>query len=164
MTDSADSISADDRTLIIGLAGRQRMTEWPSLPSELIAVGDGETFYALERDGDRVAFVETQRGHRVPQITFTLVLDAVRYLMFELSDRLPVPSSAYAPGSSYTADGEDWVLRWPEGQAVSPGGRLRPEIAREFSWVATADPADIAGRRVPISRMTDPNDPSTAGE
>lgn len=158
MTDD-DSISADHRALIVTLAGRHRMTEWPAGPATLIAVGDAETFYELTRESDQIAFVETQRGHRVVQVLFATAADAVRFMVFVLSDRLPVPAPGFAPGSGYAADGADWVLHWPEGQAVSPGGRLQADEAREFSWVATADPADIAYRRVPILRMPEPRDP-----
>jgi hypothetical protein len=131
-------ISPDVRQLIRTLAARHRMTEWPGGAGTLIAVGDAETFYELADEGAQIAFVETQRGHRVVQVIFTTVLDAVRYLVFVLSDRLPVPSPAYAPGCAYAQEGEDWVLHWPGGQAVSPGGRLDPDMARQFSWVATA--------------------------
>lgn len=146
-------ISANDRALIITLAGRQGMTEWPPPSGGLISVGDAETFYELVREGDRISFVVTQRGSSIPEITFSTTADAVRFTVFRLSDRLPVPSPAFAPGSAYAADGDDWVLNWPGGRAVSPGGRLDPEKAREFSWVVTADPADIAARRVPVLRV-----------
>lgn len=150
-----DEIPADHRALIVAQAERRGMTEWSSPSGTLVAVGDAETFYELVRDGDRIAFVVTQRSHAVPQIVFGSVADAVRYLVFVLSDRIAVPPPAFAPGSSYTAVGDDRVLRWPGGEAVSPGGRVDPETAREFTWVATADPADIAARRVPVLRVAD---------
>ncbi len=149
-------LSPDHRALIVTLAGRGQLTEWPSPPGTLVSVGDAETFFELVQEGGGIAFVETQRGHGVVQVRFTTVIDAVRFLVFWLSDRLPVPSPAFAPGSAYAAEGEDRVLTWPGGRAVSPAGRLDPERAREFSWVATADPADIAARRVPILKVAGP--------
>jgi hypothetical protein len=160
MTDD-ERIPAGHRTLIVAQAARRGMTEWSGAPRTLIAVGDAETFYELVHEGNQIAYVETQRGHGVVQALFTTVADAVRYLVFVLSDRLPVPSPGWAPRSAYAADGEDWILRWPGGQAISPRGRLPVETAREFSWVATADPVHIALRRVPILRVASPPDGSS---
>lgn len=153
-----DEISADDRGLIVTLAERHRMTEWPNPPGTLISVGDFETFYWLMHEGGGIAFVETQRGHAVVQVRFSTVVDAVRFMVLELSDRFHVPSPAFAPGSAYAAEGDDWVLTWPGGRAVSPGGRLDPEKAREFSWVAAENPADIAAHRVPVLKVADPRE------
>lgn len=160
---TAEEIAADDRALIITLAEQHQMTEWQRPSGTLISVGDAETFYGLVHEGDGIAFVETQRGHDVVQVRFATLDDAVRYLVFELSDRLPIPSPSFAPGSTYAVQGEDWALTWPGGRAVSPGGRLDPEKAREFSWVATAEPADIADRRVPVLRLRDPLDDRGSG-
>lgn len=158
MTELADPIRGRDRELIVAQAERQGMHELRRPPRTPIAVGDGETSYELDCEGDGVVYVETQRGHRVPQLVFTNVDDAVRFLVFLLSGRLSVPSPGFAPGAAYDADGEDRVLTWRGGRAVSPGGRLDPGRAREFSWVATTDPADIAARRVPILRVADRHD------
>ena len=155
MTD--EEISADDRALIVALAERHRMTEWPNPPGTLISVGDAEIFYGLVHEGGGVAFVETDRGYAVVRVRFGAVADAVRFMVFELSDRFHVPSSAFAPGSAYAADGDGWVLTWPGGHAVSPGGRLDPEKAREFSWVARLAPADIAARRIPVLKVANPH-------
>jgi len=150
MPASESQIRADDRALILALAGRSRMTEWGASPDTLIAVGDAETFYELVRDGDQVAFVEVQRGYRSTQARFSSVTDAVRFLVFTLADQrsgpewLPIRHADFAPGTAYAPADGDWVLSWPGGQAVSPHRRVRPETAREFSWVATAAPADIA--------------------
>jgi hypothetical protein len=154
-----EEVSAEHRALICTLAQRHGMTEWQSPPGTLISVGDAETFFELVRDGGGIAFVETQRGHAMVKVRFRTVLDAVRFMVLELSDRFQVPSPAFAPGSAYAAaaEGEDRVLTWPGGRAVSPGGRLDPERAREFSWVATVDPADIAARRIPILKVTEPD-------
>lgn len=148
-------VSAEDRALIVALAERQGMHELRRPPQTPIAVGDGETAYELDRAGDRVMFVEIQRGSRDTQVVFTDLAAAVRFLVFVLADRFPVPSPGFAPGSGYAPEGEDRVLTWSGGRAVSPGGRLDPEQAREFSWVANADPADIAARRVPVLKVPD---------
>lgn len=151
-------VSGDDRALIVALAERQGMHELRRPPQTPIAVGDGETAYELAPAADRVAFVEIQRGSRDTQVIFMELDAAVRFLVFVLADRFPVPSPGFPPGSDYAVEGEDRVLTWPGGRAVSPGGRLDPEQAREFSWVATADPADIAARRVPILKVPGPQD------
>jgi hypothetical protein len=150
MADSTGSIGREDRELILALAARLRMTEWAASPGTLVAVGDGETFYELVRDGNDVAFVEVQRGRRSIQARFDSVADAVRFLVFTLADQrsgpewTPIEHTDFAPGTAYAPVDEDWVLRWPGGRAVSPHRRLPPATARDFSWVATASPADIA--------------------
>jgi hypothetical protein len=137
MTGAPDLIPPRTWVFIVQLAARRGMTEWSTPPDTLMAVGDGETFYELVRDGDRIAFVEVQRGHRVVQIRFAGTADAVRYLMFALSDQYSAQPRRFAPGTMYAPDGEDWILRWPGGQATSPGGRLSVVRARAFSWIVT---------------------------
>ena len=155
-TDPLHPVRPRDRKLIVALAERQGMHELGRPPRTPIAVGDGETAYELDREGDRIAFVEVQRGHRVPKLVFDQTAAAVRFLVFVLSDRFHVPAPGFAPGSTYATEGEDRVLTWPGGRAVSPGGRLDSEQAREFSWVADAEPADIARRRIPLLRLDAP--------
>ena len=151
-----EEVSADDRALIVALAERQGMHELRGPPETPIAVGDGETAYELDRTSEQIAFVEIQRGSREIRVVFLELGAAIRFLVFVLSDRPRVPSPGFAPGSDYVEDGQDRVLTWPGGRAVSPGGRLHPEQAREFSWVATAKPVDIAARRIPILKVKDP--------
>ena len=146
-------VSADNRALIVALAERQGMHELRRPPETVMAVGDGETAYELDRVGGQVAFVEIQRASRNPWVVFDDLAVAVRFLVYVLAERYRVPSLGFPPGAGYAADGKDLVLTWPGGRAVSPDGRLDPERAREFSWVATADPADIAHRRVPVLRL-----------
>ena len=147
MTDTPDPITPEDRELFRTLAGRLGMTEWPGDPDTLVAVGDGETFYELVRDEDRLAFAEVRRGHRVVEVRFETAADAARYLAFVLSGQWPAQRQDFAPGAAYAPDGDDWVLRWPGGRATSPAGRLSAARARAFSWVATATPDEIATNR-----------------
>jgi hypothetical protein len=150
MTDAMGPIAAEDRELILTLAERCGMTEWSARRGTLISVGDFEIYYDLVADGEHVDFVRTSRGARSTTARFQSVTDAVRFLVFTLADSrggpewTPITHAGFAPGTAYAPSGEDWVLTWPGGRAVSPRRRLGPETAREFSWVASASPADIA--------------------
>ena len=147
MTDASSVIPSDARALILRLAARHGMTESSRPPDTLLAVGDGETFYELVRDGDRTAFVEVQRGHRRVQVRFPATADAVRFLTFAVSDQYSARTEEFAPGTDYAPDGDDWVLRWPGGWATSPRGLLPVVRARTFSWMVTATPQEIATKR-----------------
>ena len=147
--DSAAQIGPADRELIVRLAARIGMTEWPVSSETLISVGDAEIFYELAVSDDRIAFVRVSRGHRRSEALFSTTLDAVRYLVFRLADDrggpewAPIRHADFAPGTSY--DPSDRVLSWSGGRVTALGGRTWTDEARAFSWLVTASPADIAG-------------------
>ena len=148
MGDQTVQIEPADRDLIVRLAARIRMTEWPASSDTLVSVGDAETFYELEAAGDRIVFIRVSRGHRTPEAFFTTTEDAVRYLVFHLVDSrsgpewTPIRHADFAPGTSY--DPSDFVLSWPGGHVTGRAGVVWADRAREFSWLVTASPADIA--------------------
>jgi hypothetical protein len=145
VTDPTTQIGAADRELIARLAARIGMTEWPVSAGTLVSVGDAEVCYELETSGDQIVLVGVSRGHRTPEAWFGSTQDAVRYLVFRLADNrlgpewLPIEHADFAPGTAY--DARKSVLRWPGGRAI-----IRKWIneVREFSWLVSASPADIA--------------------
>ena len=148
VSDPEAQIEPADRDLIVSLAARIGMTEWPASSDALISVVDAEIFYEMELSGDQIAFVQVSRGHRRPEALFTTQQDAVRYLVFRLADDrvgpgwTPIRHADFAPGTSY--DSSDLVLSWPGGRITASAGRNWIDEAREFSWLVTASPAEIA--------------------
>ena len=120
---------------------------------ELLAVvGDGEVGRAISyRQSQFVYESVVNSDYRSTVCTFSTAGAARRFMIMELSAilrmrrRLPkIQPNRLGSGCNIENGPTDFELSWPGGEATFPIGYIGHQQALDFSWVATAELADIA--------------------
>ena len=131
------------------LAENPLWQEWKGDAATLLDVGDQEDHLVVAVRKGVVTLETISRGHRYLSAEFGRELDAWRFLLMQLGDlwRSSRPmrdinprTMGLAPGTTLERGPSGYWLTWPGGAAI-----FHSEIdAKGFSWVARAEPADIA--------------------
>jgi len=147
-----DEAEVDQATIDAVLAdlGWERRT--PSGAEILAVTGQAEVGRAISyRQSQFVYETVVEADHRSAVCTFSTAAAARRFMIMELSKirrmqrRLPrIQLNRLAPGCTLEKGPTDFELAWPGGQARFPTGYIGHQNALDFSWVATAELADIA--------------------
>jgi hypothetical protein len=136
-------------TVLADLGWRRRKA---SAGEILAVVGDGEVGRAIcYRQSQFVYESVVESDYRSTVCTFSTAGAARRFLIMELSAilrmrrRLPkIQLNRLGSGCKIEKGPTDFELSWSSGEATFPIGYIGHQQALDFSWVATAELADIA--------------------
>jgi hypothetical protein len=147
---SGDSSVRAARSLVDAfLAEDPLWQEWKGDGATILDVGDQEDHLVLAVRKGVVTFETISRDHRYLTAEFGRELDAWRFLIMQLGDSwrsdrrmrdINPRKLGLAPGTTLERGPSGYWLTWPGGAAI-----FHSDLdAIGFSWVAQAEPADIA--------------------
>jgi hypothetical protein len=147
-----DDVEVDHATIdgVLADLGWERRT--PSGAEILVVVGPGEVGRAISyRQSQFVYESVVESNNRSTVCTFSSAAAARQFMIMELSAilrmqrRLPkIQLNRLAPGCAIEKGPTGFELSWPGSEANSPIGYIGHQNALSFSWVATAELAEIA--------------------
>ena len=123
--------------------------EWKADAATILDVGDQEVHLVVAVRKSVVTFERISRDHRYLTAEFGQELDAWRFLIMQLGDSwrsarrmrdINPRELGLAPGATLERGPSGYWLTWPGGAAIF----YSDLDAIGFSWVARAEPADIA--------------------
>jgi hypothetical protein len=136
----------------------------------LAVVGPGEVGRAISyRQSQFVYESVVESDYRSAVCTFSSAAAARRFMIMELSTILrmqrrlrKIQLNRLAPGCGIEKGPTGFDLRWPGGEANFPIGYIGQQNALSFSWVATAELAEIAAsyqhpNGQPLFDLSDPS-------
>jgi hypothetical protein len=129
------------------LAEDPHWQHWPGDKATILDIGNQEDEWVIAVRKGVVTFETIFRGHRQVSAVFSRARDAWRFLIMQQGDsyrwprRMPeINLRELAPGFALETVASGHRLTWPGGQAT-----FHFDFAAvQFSWVAMAEPADIA--------------------
>jgi hypothetical protein len=147
--DEAEVDQATIDTVLADLGWKRRAASGAEL---LAVVGPGEVGRAISyRQSQFVYEFVVESDYRSTVCTFSTAAAARRFMIMELSAilrmqrRLPkIQLNRLAPGCGIEKGPTGFELSWPGCGATFPIGYIGHQQALDFSWVATAELADIA--------------------
>ena len=146
--DSGDVSDRAVRSLVDAfLAEDPNWRHWPGDKATILDIGNQEDEWVIAVRKGVVTFETISRGHRQVSAVFSRARDAWRFLIMQQGDsyrsprRMPyINPRELAPGTALERVASGHRLSWPGGEAT-----FHFDFAAvAFSWVAMAEPADIA--------------------
>lgn len=147
-----DEREIDQATIDALLADLDWERRTPSGAEILVVVGQGEVGRAVSyRQSQFVYESVVESDYRKTVATFSTAAAARRFMIMELSAILRmrrrlrrIQLNRLASGYGIEKGPTGFELSWPDGEASFPTGYIGHQQALDFSWVATAELADIA--------------------